>query len=168
MKRILCAALCAVLLVAGAAVLAAPFAEAFAPGIKTFADVAPVLCLPLAAGFTAQGDFTPDGIFAGTDDPQTRSITLLSGQNLERGAVLGKVTATGKYVLSLSAAVDGSETPATILGEDCDASAGDKVTIAHFGGVFDENALTYGTGHTAASVRDQLRDVGIKLQSSIT
>ena len=122
----------------------------------------------MVASFTSQGTFTPDGIFAGEDDPQTRQITLLSGQNLARGAVLGKITASGKYALSLSGASDGSQTPACILAEATDASSGDKLTPAYFGGVYDENALTYGTGHTRLTAREPLRDVGIKLQSSIT
>jgi hypothetical protein len=75
---------------------------------------------------------------------------------------------SSKYKLSAAAGVDGSQVPAVILAEDCDASGGDKVTVAYFGGVFDENALTYGAGHTAASAREPLRDVGIKLQSSLT
>lgn len=219
------------------------------------------------AGFSSQGSFTPDGIFAGSDDPQTRKITLLSGENLTRGTVLGKIgvggassaaksggnTGTGtltmdastpvrsgakvgvytvrfiaaasnngtfrvedpdgnvlgdvvmsggagafdddikfaiadggtdfivgdgfditvaagsaKFKKAVATAVDGSATPAAILAEDCDASGGDKITIAHFGGVFDENALTYGSGVTAATAREALRDVGIKLQSSVT
>jgi len=122
----------------------------------------------MVASFSSQGAFTPDGIIAGEDDLQTRKITLISGQNLKRGAVLGKITTGGKYTLSLSASSDGSQTAAVILAEDTDASAGDKSTVAYFGGVFDENALTFGTAHTAASVRESLRDVGIKLQSSIT
>lgn len=122
----------------------------------------------MVASFTSQGAFTPDGIFAGEDDPQTRQITLLSGQNQPRGAVLGKITATGKYILSLSGASDGSQTPACILAEATDATGGDKLTPAYFGGVFDENALTYGTGTTKTNAREALRDVGIKLQSSIT
>lgn len=122
----------------------------------------------MVASFTSQGTFTPDGLIAGTDDLQSRQITLISGQNLARGAVLGKITASGKYTLSLSASSDGSQTPAVILAEATDASGGDKVTVAYFGGVFDENAITLGTGHTKASVREALRDVGIKLQSSIT
>lgn len=121
----------------------------------------------MVASFTNQGSLTPDGIIAGTDDLQTRQITLLSGQNQPRGAVLGKITASGKYALSASAATDGSEVPAVVLAESTDASGGDKVTIAHFGGVFDENAITLGAGHTKASVREALRDVGIKLQSSV-
>lgn len=206
-------------------------------------------------------------LIVGPDDPMTRSITLLSGQNLTRGSVLGRIdtggttsaakaggntgngtltldattpvragaktgvytvrftaaatnngtfrvtdpdgfvlgevvmaggagawdndikfavadgstdfvvgdgfditvaAGSGKYKLAATAAVDGSAIPVAILAEDTDASAGDKVTPAYMGGVFDENALTYGTGHTAATVREALRDVGIKLQPSIT
>lgn len=121
----------------------------------------------MVASFTSQGTLTPDGLLAGHDDLQTRQITLVTGQNLTRGALLGKITASGKYTLSASAAADGSQGPAVILAETTDASGGDKVTVAYFGGVFDENAITYGTGHTAASTREVLRDVGIKLQSSI-
>lgn len=73
----------------------------------------------------------------------------------------------GKYIMSLAAATDGSQNPVAILAETTDATAADKVTVAYMGGVFDENLITYGTGHTAASVREALRDLGIKLQSSI-
>lgn len=75
---------------------------------------------------------------------------------------------SGKYKLAAAAATDGSAVPAVILAEDTDASGGDKVTVAYFGAVVDENALTYGAGHTAATCREPLRDVGIQLQSSIT
>jgi hypothetical protein len=122
----------------------------------------------MVASFTSQGTFTPyDDIIASGDDLQTRQITLITGQNLVRGSVLGKITASGKYNLSLSAAADGSQVPAAILAEDTNASGGDKVTVAYFGGSFDENALTFGAVHTPASTREALRDVGIKLHSSI-
>lgn len=75
---------------------------------------------------------------------------------------------SSKYIKSLSAAVDGSQAPAVLLAEDCDASAGDKVTVAYFHGTFNENAITYGTGQTAANVREALRDIGINLQPSVT
>ena len=122
----------------------------------------------MVASFTSQGTLTPDGLLAGHDDLQTRQITLVAGQNLKRGALLGKITASGKYALSASGASDGSQLPAIVLAEDTDASGADKVTVAYFGGVFDENAITYGAGHTKSSVREALRDVGVKLQSSIT
>lgn len=74
---------------------------------------------------------------------------------------------SAKYKLSAAASVDGSAVPAVILAEDCDASGGDKVTVAYFVATVDENALTYGAGHTAATCREPLRDVGIYLQASI-
>jgi Bacteriophage lambda head decoration protein D len=52
-------------------------------------------------------------------------ITVLSGQNLQAGAVIGKVTASGKYKALAPAAVDGSEAAAGILYDAVDASAAD-------------------------------------------
>lgn len=51
--------------------------------------------------------------------------TLISGQNLEAGAVLGKITTGGKYTAWADAASDGSQTVAGILYAKVDASAGD-------------------------------------------
>jgi hypothetical protein len=58
------------------------------------------------------------------------TITVLSGQNLQAGAVLGKVTASGKYKALEPAAVDGSETAAGILYDAVDASAADSEGVA--------------------------------------
>jgi Bacteriophage lambda head decoration protein D len=53
------------------------------------------------------------------------TVTVLSGETLEAGAVLGKVTASGKYKALDPAAVDGSEAAAGILYDTVDASAAD-------------------------------------------
>ena len=52
--------------------------------------------------------------------------TLLSGQKLGDGAVLGKITASGKFKEFDPAAVDGSQTAAAILFGDVDATAADQ------------------------------------------
>jgi hypothetical protein len=123
----------------------------------------------MPASFATQGTFTPDNFLIGGDSPTvSRQITLITGQNLTRGAVLGKITASGKYNLSLSAAADGSQVPVAVLAEDTDATAADKVTVAYMKAIVNENRLILGTGHTLASVREPLRDFGIYLQSSIT
>lgn len=110
--------------------------------------------------------FTPDRLIAGSGEELiARQITLITGQNLTRGAVLGKITASGKYNLSLSAAVDGSQTPDAILAEDCDATAADKLTIAYFTGHFNDSRVTLGAAHTVASIREGLRAKGIHLIS---
>ena len=58
------------------------------------------------------------------------TVTVLSGQSREAGAVLGKVTASGKYRALDPAAVDGSEVAAGILYEAVDASAADAEGVA--------------------------------------
>jgi hypothetical protein len=74
---------------------------------------------------------------------------------------------SGKYVLSLAAATDGSQIPDLVLAEDTNASSADKSTIAYSKGQFLEARLTLGTGHTAASVREGLRVKGIDILPSV-
>lgn len=121
----------------------------------------------MTASFSSAA-FVPDGLIAGNADELIgRKITVISGQNLMRGSVLGKITASGKYNLSLSAAADGSETPDLILAEDCDASGGDKQALAYERGDFVQEALTIGADHTAASIKEGLRGKGIFLISRV-
>lgn len=116
----------------------------------------------MPASFSSTSN-TPDRLIAGTSPLITRKVTLISGQNLARGAVLGKITTGGKYNLSLSAAVDGSQTPDLILAEAADATAGDVEAVAYATGEFNQSALTIGTAHTADSIREGLRVKGIHL-----
>ena len=97
----------------------------------------------------------------------SRKVTLISGQNLARGAVLGKITTGGKYTLRLSASSDGSQTPDLLLAEDCTASGGDKEVLAYSRGDINVFVLTIGTAHTAASITEGLRAKGIVLVSAI-
>lgn len=117
----------------------------------------------MTASFTS-ATYTPDRLVAQNAHLLIdESITLVSGQNLARGALLGKITSGGKYTLSLSGASDGSQTPVAILAEATDASGGDKVTVAYFRGDFDASAVTFGASHTAASTKVALRALGIQL-----
>lgn len=111
--------------------------------------------------------YTPDRLIAGDFPRVTQEVTLISGQNLARGALLGKITASGKYNLSLQAAVDGSEVPVAILAEAVDASGGDKQCPIYESGEFNQDAVIFGTGHTAASVRAGLRALGIHLKAPV-
>lgn len=96
--------------------------------------------------------FDPNGLFAGDYPRMTRTGTIASGQNLTRGAVLGRITASGKLIRSVAAAADGSQTPVGILTFDVDASGGDKPGHYFVSGEFDGSKLNYGAGHTAATV----------------
>ena len=59
------------------------------------------------------------------------TITIASGAGvIAAGTVLGKVTASGKYVASAVGASDGSEVPAVINIYGADASASDVIVSA--------------------------------------
>lgn len=58
------------------------------------------------------------------------AITVLSGENLVAGTVIGKVTASGKYVGYDNDAADGSQVAAGILFDAVDASAADALGVA--------------------------------------
>ena len=120
----------------------------------------PTSSYPAAATSEA---FTPDRLIVG-GPIVTKKVTIDTGV-LVRGSVLGKITASGKYILSLSAAGDGSQTPDLVLLEDVDATSADKEAMALEVGHVDETALTLGTGHTVASIREGLRAKGIHLHN---
>lgn len=112
----------------------------------------------MAATFASQS-FTPVEIIA-SNFPQLTGPAVVVGAGLKRGAVLGRVTATGKLVLSASGSSDGSQVPFAILADDEIAAAEQKAAV-YLAGHFEGSKLAYGTGHTADSVRDAFRAAGI-------
>lgn len=112
------------------------------------------------ASYGQESAYNPKNILAG-GTYTTRKVTIISGQNLVAGAVLGKITASGKFNLSLAAAGDGSQSPDMVLAQDCNASGGDKEAIAYETAQVVGSALTLGASHTIASIRETLRDKGI-------
>ena len=100
-----------------------------------------------------------------------------SAQTLKVGAVLGKVTATGKYKLALSASGDGSQTPAAILimdslghsGDIVLANATDTKAIALVRGpaIVADAGLQLGTGITVAAVRAALLSANILVETAV-
>ena len=84
----------------------------------------------MATSFT-EGNYAAE--FLITEGPNTYSrdaVTVISGQTLTAGAVLGKITASGKVTLIAPAASDGSQTAFGILLDAVDASAADKAGTA--------------------------------------
>ena len=57
------------------------------------------------------------------------AITLLLGTNYKSGAVLGKITASGKYKLAVVGAVDGSAVAVAVLLNPADATLADATGI---------------------------------------
>jgi hypothetical protein len=112
-----------------------------------------------AAGVTTEGTYTPDKL--NDRDTVTRVRTIAAGGGvLPRGALLGKITATGKYILSLAAAADGSQVPDAVLLEPVDATAADVPGAVALAGKFSQQGVTFGAGQTVANTEAALRDEG--------
>lgn len=83
-------------------------------------------------------------IAEGNGSISREEVTIASGQNLVAGTVVGKVTASSKFIAYDDDNADGSQTAAGILYEAVDASAGDKkgVIVARHAEV-DTSLLTF-------------------------
>lgn len=129
------------------------------------------VCIEPATNAGVFALFDPDGVQVGTatvavafTGPVNFTIAdgatdFISGDtfNIDVSAV------TYKHKLAAAAATDGSAVPDVVLAEATDASAADVVTVAYDRGDFAESALVFGSGHTAATVREALRAKGITL-----
>lgn len=93
--------------------------------------------------------------------PNTKKVTLLAGQIYLIGSVLGIIDASKKATLSAAAANDGSQAPQYVLSYTVDATAGDVEAMAVETGDLIGSQLVLGAGHTLASIRPALRDLGI-------
>ena len=110
--------------------------------------------------------YTPDKLLAGNEFPAlTKSITILSGQNLKRGSVLGIITATGKGQLLDKAENDGQNTAKYILAFDVDASSADAPGVVYETGIFNPDALIFAEGTVVADAEADLRARSIFLRS---
>lgn len=116
-------------------------------------------------GFSSEAAYDPNDVLVDSEGILTREVTLVSGQNVLRGAVLGKITTGGKYKLSASADSDGSQTPVAVAMQDVDATGGDKKIQVYLNAKVRPSKLIFGTGHTAASTFEALAKVGIQLVS---
>ncbi len=99
------------------------------------------------------------------NDYSRDTVTVLSGEDLTIGAVLGKVTASGKMVELNPDASDGCEAAVGILTADCDASAADvqavmvaRESIVVASGLVWEATVTAGEKVTAIA---ELKALGI-------
>lgn len=108
--------------------------------------------------------YTPTHLITGEKKVVTASVALKSGETIQRYALLG-IDGSGKALLSLSAAGDGSEVPAYIAAYEEDATGGEKIIQVYAEGCFNPDLIVFGTGHTAASVEETLRARGIYLKA---
>ncbi|MBI2817957.1 MAG: head decoration protein [Acidobacteria bacterium] len=92
-------------------------------------------------------------------------VTVVSGQNLGRGTLIGKITASGKITQLAPAAADGSEAATGVLLLPVDASAADHpgVIIARHA-ICSDNGLVWPGGITSGqktTAINQLKALGI-------
>jgi Bacteriophage lambda head decoration protein D len=90
-------------------------------------------------------------------------VTILTGQDLSAGTVLGKITASGKYQAVTVAAVDGSQNPVAVLMYPTDTTAdgpegaGDQTAVVIFRGAeINKNVLSYGADVDTQNEKDTI------------
>lgn len=100
-------------------------------------------------------------MMAGDFPRRYATVTIAAGEVLAAGSVLGEVTASEEFKLSVAAAEDGSEKPSVVLWEAVDASEGTVGAEVQLTGDLRAAALTLGEGHTVGSVRKALRPLSL-------
>ena len=68
--------------------------------------------------------------------------TILTGADLAKGTILGRVTASGKMKTYAAASEDGSQNPVAVLMEDAAAASADVGAVCGFAGVYVEANMT--------------------------
>lgn len=101
--------------------------------------------------------YKPDQLSAGDFPVVIDAGVIAAGHNLERGAVLGQITASGEYVLCTAAATDGSEEPKAVLDQAVDTTQGALPAAIRLTGQVLGSQLTLGAGLTLAKAKADLR-----------
>ena len=115
----------------------------------------PVLTEPPSMGDVLKYEVNPN---------YTREVvTLLIGTNYPSGAVLGRVTASGKYTLSPATGADGSQTAVAVLLYPVNATLADAVgiVVARGPAIVSRAALAYeATVNDAAKIAAKITQLG--------
>ncbi len=122
---------------------------------------------PFSPGMVSE-IYQPDQLIAGRYPQVTDTVTITGAAKFVRGTLLGVITANGKYTIATSAANDGSQNPIAILADTVDATAADVTGGIYLAGEFNTNAMTFGTGITAAAAKAALRDANIYLKAAVS
>ena len=75
---------------------------------------------------------------------------------------------SGNYIPSVTTAVDGSQNPTAVLADVSDPSAGAVNAGVYFTGEFNQNAITFDTSWTVATLTSPLRSLSIFLKNSVS
>ncbi len=99
---------------------------------------------------TAQGTYNEDNLLAGDFPLKTKPVTVLSGETVVRGQVMGKVTSGGKFRGCNVGLSDGAEVAEAVLAEDVDASLADAPGIVYLTGSFNTRQMSVATSPTGS------------------
>lgn len=91
---------------------------------------------------------TPVDFITGSADIVTKGVTIASGADVAQYAVLGQVTATGKFIKSVATAVDGSQKPVAIAAVDVASAAADVEAPVYLHGTFNPEVLVWDASYT--------------------
>lgn len=117
---------------------------------------------------TVYTGFHPTSLYADDSPRLARGVTIASGANtsgnpLKRGTLLGRVTATDKYIPCVKTASDGSQNPAAVLAQDVDASAADAGVSAYQQGSFAYEVMIIDGSWTFSTLDAALRIAGSQI-----
>ena len=115
---------------------------------------------------TVTGSYSPDNLILGDIPTISYDETIISGQDVDRGCVMGMITASGKLTACDHTASDGSETPYGVMAEDCDASLADVECGVYVFGHFDSGELTFGGSSTIDDLKAAMRNVGLYVSTA--
>ncbi|MBC7843779.1 MAG: head decoration protein [Gemmatimonadaceae bacterium] len=117
----------------------------------------------LNPGRTSDIEPAQDLLIAGSFPVETKEVDIPAGAEIVKGSVMGRITSGGNYVLSLTAAGDGSQNPSAILLQTVEVSGGARKGLIGRTGNYAAFKLVYGTGHSRATVEEPLRALSIFL-----
>lgn len=114
-----------------------------------------------------QDVYVPDQLVSGPLQLVTDTVTITGGKAYKRGTVLGVVTVSGGYQLSVKTATDGSEVPSAILVDDVDATAEDVQGGVYLMGEFNGHRIIIDNSWTVETVAQALRPSSIFIRDVV-
>ncbi|NTZ48393.1 head decoration protein [Lelliottia aquatilis] len=120
-------------------------------------------CTPGMQSYT----YVPDQLIAGNLQLVTDTVDIGGANPLVRGTILGQITATGVYVLSVQTATDGSEVPSAVLVDNVTPGGATVRGGIYELGIFNQNRITFDSSWTIPALKTALRPFSIFLRDSL-
>ncbi len=120
-------------------------------------------CTPGMKSYT----YLPDQLIAGNLQLVTDTVDIGGADPLVRGAILGQISASGVYVLSVKTATDGSEVPCAVLVDNVSPGGATVRGGVYEMGIFNQNRITFDSSWTVPELKNALRPYSIFLRDSL-